>query len=85
MSAFGDDEPEDAWHPDDDPAVLTANLRRRLALLDGGPAQGSYPAMDFRLAAWSTDRAATATPRQLIRALQLAVDLRHLRDRLGTT
>ncbi len=82
---IGDDEPEDWWDPGDDPAILTRNLRARLALLDGGPAGGSYPAMDARLATWTTDRAGDATPRQLVRALQLAVDLRHLRDRLGTT
>ena len=27
--AFGDDDPEDAWHPDDPPTELIANLIRR--------------------------------------------------------
>lgn len=36
MTDFGDSEPEDAWHPDDPPRILLANLRRRLALLRAG-------------------------------------------------
>ena len=32
-SVFGDDEPEDAWHPDDPVEELVANLDRRLVLL----------------------------------------------------
>lgn len=30
---FGDDEPEDAWHPDDPVPELLANLARRVILL----------------------------------------------------
>ena len=33
MSSFGDDEPEDAWHPDDPLAELLANLAKRLLLV----------------------------------------------------
>lgn len=33
MSDFGDAEPEDAWHPDDELDEQLANLRRRVALL----------------------------------------------------
>jgi hypothetical protein len=36
VSQFDDDQPEDAWHPDDPFAVLALNLLRRLSLLDGG-------------------------------------------------
>ena len=30
---FGDDEPEDDWHPDDPLGLLVDNLRRRVLLL----------------------------------------------------
>jgi hypothetical protein len=30
---FGDDEPEDAWHPDDPVPELVRNLARRVVLL----------------------------------------------------
>jgi hypothetical protein len=38
VSGFGDDEPEDAWDRDDDPADQVANLERRAALLEPGAA-----------------------------------------------
>ena len=43
MSDYGDDEPEDAWHPDDSIAEQVRNLARRMRLLDGGPEPRGTP------------------------------------------
>jgi hypothetical protein len=40
MTSFGDYEPEDAWHPDDDPARLADNLAARLLLVAAALAAG---------------------------------------------
>jgi hypothetical protein len=37
MTIFGDDEPEDAWAPEDPFGLLLDNLYRRLALLEAEP------------------------------------------------
>ena len=59
LAAFGDDEPEDAWDPDDAPRELIANLIRRAAL--GGmtirqPRDGADPADVLRALTQAADR-----------------------------
>jgi hypothetical protein len=81
---FGDDEPEDAWHPDDDPAVQLDQLRRRAALLwlfhrDQPPLNTLDDIADAVRRA--RDRG-DLTPRSRLRADQLDEDIHHLRGRL---
>jgi hypothetical protein len=85
---FGDDEPEDAWHPDDSLDELADNLRRRIELLDGEPTdewgQGS---LAERLAEVERrldrrQRAGPLTDRQRLRAIDLIEDLYFVRERL---
>ena len=83
--AFGDTEPEDAWHPEDPILVLADNLIRRLDILDGhDQPEGRYRELlqliEQRLRPW-LDRRGTLSDREETRVAQLAEDLEFLRER----
>jgi hypothetical protein len=86
MTAFDDDTPEDAWHPDDPFPVLAMNLLRRLALLDGGVTKhATVDVLDIiqaRLAVHLRQRDDRSEPDK-IRIDLLRQDLAYLRDRDG--
>lgn len=81
---FGDDEPEDAWHPDDDPAVQLDQLRRRALLL--WIFRPEIPRLetleDIAAAVRRARRRRDLTARDTLRADQLDEDIAHLRARL---
>lgn len=87
LTAFGDAEPEDSWHPDDPTHLLVLNLVRRMALLDGlgdsgtGSEHDTLDRISVRLAA-VLRRRAELTEREETRAEQIAEDLGFVRDRL---
>lgn len=80
---FGDDEPEDAWDPDDDPAIQLDQLRRRAALLYLSRPQPTLDTLDdVDVAVIRARLRGDLTARETIRADQLDADLAHLRARL---
>lgn len=86
MSGFGDYEPEDAWDPGDAVSVLLDNLRARMMLLESAISAdfgfvAELDALDMRLSAWRLLRA-MPSPRDRLRAEQLADDLDYVRSRL---
>ena len=87
MTGFGDDDPEDAWHPDDPPAELVANLERRAVLLDAAAYQPDPTADPLQRVAVLTALVARWqrmrwSARNLVRLDLLAEDLEHVRRRL---
>lgn len=84
-NVFGDDEPEDGWHPDDPFGVLVDNLFRRLALLEhettSAIRHAQLDVIASRLSRYQRTRGGLS-PRDQIRVDQLADDLALLRTRL---
>ena len=81
--SYGDDEPEDAWHPDDPPHVQLDQLRRRALLLylfERHPPP--LHTLDDIAAAVAAARRRTLTARATVRADQLDEDIIYLRGRI---
>jgi hypothetical protein len=83
MDNFGDDEPEDAWHPDDPVNEQVVNLRRRLALLIDSDEWWS-PRSELLLyrAVLALVRLNRLSPRDVLRADDLDTDIAFVLDRL---
>jgi hypothetical protein len=86
MSTYGDYEPEDAWDPGDAVSILVDNLRARIMLLEATVSAdfgfvAELDAIEMRLQAWRLMRE-LPSPRDGLRADQLADDLAFVRSRL---
>lgn len=84
VTAFGDWEPEDSWHPDDDTPDLIRNLFRRIALVDGLADYGvrrQNPLDEIEQRVDRVIRERELTLREIERIRQLREDIRFLRLR----
>lgn len=85
---FGDDQPEDAWHPDDSVAEQLDDLTRRARLLEAaGPGAELIPAdpaaaLDAIAAVVARARTRGVTGMELERVLELEADVAYVRGRL---
>lgn len=85
MTVFNDYEPEDAWHPDDPVDEQLLNLRHRLGLLldsdDHLSSAGEELDLYTELLAILREHR-FGSDRNVLRAVDLGVDIAHVRSRL---
>jgi len=82
MSLFGDYEPEDAWNADDPPRDQVINLRRRLGVLLESGDGDLLAELALFAAVLMLVRDRRNSPRDVLRADDLAVDIDYVRERL---
>ena len=83
MTAFGDYEPEDAWHPLDEISEQIENLRNRVRLLFAGRTVPVLETIDDVFeAVIAARRSRILNPRDELRANDLDEDINYLRGRL---
>ena len=85
-TVFGDDEPEDAWHPDDPVDEQVAQLIRRAELLDRRniliPRGNHVVTLQALAELVALARRRRLTDRDVVRADHLDEDIAHVRNRL---